>query len=184
MDRGDRRCGQGSRMRRCCRRWRRSAPPIHLLWSHEAEMSLVMQGRRIDAWSLATQSHGGSINMVPVVRPPPEPPPWDARCAKVRERFSCSFYLFVICFLASIFVVRFDSFFEFFASLYIIGYGWIYGNRFGCVKPTTWLAIRVALSGITVSKSHHRVTVVVVGVSVGVCFIFPLFDVMILNLLI
>ncbi|CAH9138953.1 unnamed protein product, partial [Cuscuta epithymum] len=119
--------------------------------------------------------------MVPVVRPPPEPPPWDVRGARVCECFSCSFYLFVICFLVSIFVVCFDSLFEFFVSLYVIGYGWIYGNMFGCVKPTTWLAIRVALSGVTVSKSHHRVTVVFVGVSVGVSFIFPLLDVTIMN---
>ncbi|CAH9090289.1 unnamed protein product [Cuscuta europaea] len=183
MARGDRRCGQGSWMRRCCRRWRRSAPPIRLLWSHGAGMSLIMQGWRIDAWSLAAKGHGGSISMVPVVRPPPEPPPWDVRGARVRERFSCSFYLFVICFLASIFV-GFDSLFEFFVFLYVIGYGWIYGNSFACVKPTTWLAFRVALSGVTVTKSHHRITVVVLGVSVDVCFIFPLLDVMILNLLI
>ncbi|CAH9142942.1 unnamed protein product [Cuscuta epithymum] len=88
MARGDRRCGQGSRMRRCCRRWRRSAPPVRFLWSHGAGMSSVMQGRRIDAWSLAAKGHGGSISMVPVVRPSPEPPPWDARGARVRERFS------------------------------------------------------------------------------------------------
>ncbi|CAH9131801.1 unnamed protein product [Cuscuta epithymum] len=184
MARGDRRCGQGSRMMYCCRRWRRSALPIRLLWLHEAGMSLVMQGRRINAWPLSDKGHRVSISMVPVVRPPPEPPPWDVRGARVRERFSCSFYLFVICFLVSTFVVGFDSLFEFFASLYFIGYGWIYGNRFGCVKPTTWLAIRVALSGVTVSKSQHRVTVVVVEVSVGVSFIFLLLDVMILNLLI
>ncbi|CAH9099982.1 unnamed protein product [Cuscuta epithymum] len=147
-------------------------------------MRLVMQGRRIDAWSLAAKGHGGSISMVPVVQPPPEPPPWDVRGARVCESFSCSFYLFVICFLVSTFVVGFVSLFKFFVSLYVIGYGWIYGNTFGCVKPTTWLAIRVSLSGVTVSKSHHRVTVIVVGVSVGVSFIFPLLDVMILNLLI
>ncbi|CAH9090828.1 unnamed protein product [Cuscuta epithymum] len=184
MARGDRRCGQGSRMMYYCRRWRRSAPPIRLLWLHEAGMCLVMQRQRIDAWPLADKGHGVSISLVPVVRPPPEPPPWDVRGARVRERFSCGFYLFVICFLVSTFVVDFDSLFEFFASLYVIGYGWIYGNRFGCVKPTTWLAIRVALSGVTVSKSHDRVTVVVVKVSVGVSFIFLLLDVMILNLLI
>ncbi|CAH9110670.1 unnamed protein product [Cuscuta epithymum] len=142
-----------------------------------------MQGRRIDAWPLADKGHRVSISMVPVVRPPPEPPPWDVRGARVRERFSCSFYLVVICFLVSTFV-GFDSLFEFVASLYVIGYGWIYGNRFGCVKPTTWLTIRVALSGVTVSKSHHRVTVVVVEVSVGVNFIFLLLNVMIMIFLI
>ncbi|CAH9104832.1 unnamed protein product [Cuscuta epithymum] len=124
-------------MWRCCCRWRRSAPSICLLWSHGAWMSLVMQGRRIDAWFLAVKGHGGSISMVPVVRPPPEPPPWDVQGARVRESFSCSFYLFVICFLMSFFVVGFDSLFELFASLYVSGYGWIYVNRFGCVKPTT-----------------------------------------------
>ncbi|CAH9111846.1 unnamed protein product [Cuscuta europaea] len=71
-----------------------------------------------------------------------------------------------------------------FLPLYVIGYGWIYENSFYCVKPTTWLAFRVALSEVTVTKSHHRVTIVVVGVSVGVCFIFLLLDVMIRNLLI
>ncbi|CAH9111507.1 unnamed protein product, partial [Cuscuta epithymum] len=123
MARGDQRCGHGSRMRRGCCHWRRSAPPIRLLWSHGAGMSLAMHGR-IDAWSLAAKGHGGSISMVPVVRPPLEPPPWDVRDARVCESFSCSFYLFVICFLVSTFVVGFDSLFEFFASLYVIGYGW------------------------------------------------------------
>ncbi|CAH9069257.1 unnamed protein product [Cuscuta epithymum] len=168
----------------CCRRWRRSAPPIRLLWSHGAWMSLVMWGKRIDAWFLAAKCHGGSISMVPVVRHALEPPPWDVQGVRVRESFSCSFYLFVICFLVSFCVVGFDSCLSFFAAVYAIGYGWIYENRFGCVKPTTWLAIRVALSGVTVSKSHHKVIVVVVGVSVGVSFIFSLFNVMILNLLI
>ncbi|CAH9100010.1 unnamed protein product [Cuscuta epithymum] len=184
MAQGDRCCGHGSRMRRCCRRWRRSAPLIILLWSHGVGMSLVLQGRRIDAWSLAAKGHGGSFSMVPVLRPPPEPPPWDVRGVRVRERFPSNFYLFVICFLVSIFAFGFDCLFEFFASVYVIGYGWIYENRFGCVKPTTSLAIHVALSGVTISKSHHRVTVILVGVSVDVSFIFLLFDVMILNLLI
>ncbi|CAH9140250.1 unnamed protein product [Cuscuta epithymum] len=125
----------------------------------------------------------GGINRA-TVRPPPEPPPWVVRGARVRESFPSNFYLFVIYFLVFIFVVGFDNLFEFLASLYVIGYGWIYGNRFGCVKPTTWLAIRVALSEVTVSKSHHRVTVVIVRVLVGVSFIYHLLDVTILNLLI
>ncbi|CAH9125033.1 unnamed protein product [Cuscuta epithymum] len=95
--------------------------------------------------------------------------------------FICLSFVFLC---SSLFVVGFDNLFEFLASLYVIGYGWIYGNMFGYVKPTTWLAIRVALSGVIVSNSHHRVTVVVVGVSIGASFIFPLLDVIILNLLI
>ncbi|CAH9102970.1 unnamed protein product [Cuscuta epithymum] len=110
------------------------------------------------------------------VRPPPEPAPWIVRGARVRESFPNNFYLFVNCFLVFIFVVGFDNLFEFLASLYVMGYGWIFENMFGCVKPTTWLVIRVDLSGVTVSKSYHRVTVVVVGVSVGVSFIFLLLE--------
>ncbi|CAH9133397.1 unnamed protein product [Cuscuta epithymum] len=72
MARGDQRYDPGSRKRRGCCRWRRSVTPIHLLWSHGAGMRLVMQGRRIDAWSLAAKGHGGSISMVPVVRPLPD----------------------------------------------------------------------------------------------------------------
>ncbi|CAH9130969.1 unnamed protein product [Cuscuta epithymum] len=118
------------------------------------------------------------------VRPPPEPPPWVVQSARVRESFPINFNLFVFCFLVFIFVVGFDSLFEFLASRYVIGYGWIYGNSFGCVKSTTWLAIRVALSGVTVSKSDHRVYSRSCWSSDGVSFIFPLSDVTIPDLLI
>ncbi|CAH9126240.1 unnamed protein product [Cuscuta epithymum] len=104
----------------------------------------VLHGLRVGQIAF---NNGGSISMVPVIRPPPEPPPWVVRGARVRESFSSNFYLFVICFRVSIYVVGFDSLFEFLFSLYVIGYGWIYGNRFGCAKPNTWLAICVALSG-------------------------------------
>ncbi|CAH9069990.1 unnamed protein product [Cuscuta epithymum] len=176
MARGDRRCGQGSRMRRCCR-WRRSAPPIRLLWSHRVGMSLVMHGlwqpKVIDqlAWyrwyDLLLNHHHGMYEVLEFVN-------------VFLVVFICLLFVFLCPFLLFVLTVCLSCF----ASLYVIGYGWIYGNKFGCVKPTTWLAIRVALSRVTVSKSHHRVTVVVVGVSVGVSFIFPLLDVTILNLLI
>ncbi|CAH9106840.1 unnamed protein product, partial [Cuscuta europaea] len=101
--------------------------------------------------------NGESIGVVPMVRPPPEPPPWVERSARVCESFPFSYYIFVSWILVNIYVVRFASLFENLACFYVVGSIWIYGARYGCVKPATWLAIRVALSGVIVSKSDHSV---------------------------
>ncbi|CAH9140284.1 unnamed protein product, partial [Cuscuta epithymum] len=101
--------------------------------------------------------YGGSFRVVRRIRPPPEPPSLVVRDARVCESFPISFHYFVILFLVIVYVVRFVSLFGNLALFYVIEHVWIYGNTFGCVKPITWLAIRVALSGVTVSNAHHRV---------------------------
>ncbi|CAH9095093.1 unnamed protein product [Cuscuta europaea] len=128
--------------------------------------------------------NGESIGVVPMVRPPPELPPWVERSARVRERFPFSYYFFVIWILVNIYVVRFASLFGNLAYFYVVGSIWIYGASDRCVNPATWLAIRVALSGMTVSKSNHRVYSRSFWSLVGVSFDFRLIDVMILKLMI
>ncbi|CAH9068426.1 unnamed protein product [Cuscuta europaea] len=93
------------------------------------------------------------------VRPPPEPPPWVVRCARVCESFPINFYYFVIWFLATVYVGRFVNLFGILAFFMSLG---IFGSMgtetvVSTVKPGAWLAIHVALSGVTVSKSDHRV---------------------------
>ncbi|CAH9133528.1 unnamed protein product [Cuscuta epithymum] len=110
-----------------------------------------------------------AINRATKVRPPPESPPGIARGVRVQDFYfaylvflmfcppSMRLYYFVIWFLATVYVVRCVSLFGILAFVQVIGYVWIFGDRDGCAKPVTWLAIRVALSGVTVSESHHRV---------------------------
>ncbi|CAH9100820.1 unnamed protein product [Cuscuta europaea] len=136
------------------------------------------------------------LTIIAMVRPPPEPPPGDERGARVQDtRFAylvffmfrsppISFYYFIICFLITVYIVRFASLFGNLASFYVIGYVWIYGNKDGCVKPAAWLAICVTLLGVTVSKSDHRVYSHSCWSLVGDRFVFPLTDVMILKLMI
>ncbi|CAH9088078.1 unnamed protein product [Cuscuta europaea] len=60
--------------------------------------------------------NGGSIRVVPMIRPPPEPPPWVVRGARVRDSFRISYYYFVIWFLIIVLVVRSISLFGMLAS--------------------------------------------------------------------
>ncbi|CAH9094186.1 unnamed protein product [Cuscuta epithymum] len=73
-----------------------------------------------------TIDNGGSIRVVPRIRPPPEPPPWVVRDARVCENFPTSFHYFVIWFVVIVYVVRFVSLFENLALFYIIKHVWIY----------------------------------------------------------
>ncbi|CAH9145754.1 unnamed protein product [Cuscuta epithymum] len=135
-------------------------------------------------------------NRATKVRSPPEPPPGVERGARVQDiYFDCldflmlcpppmRFYYFVIWILVTVFVAMCVSLFGILAFLHVISYVWIFGNRDGCVKPGTWLAIRVALSRVTVFKSHHRVYSRSCWCLFGVRFVFHLIDVMILKLMI
>ncbi|CAH9084765.1 unnamed protein product, partial [Cuscuta epithymum] len=120
------------------------------------------------------EEEGGSAEreVVPRIRPPPEPPPWVVRDARVRESFPISFHSFVFWFLVIVYVVRFVILFGILALFYVIEYVWIYENMDGCVKPVTWLVIRVALSGVIVSKAHHRVYSRCCWSLAGVNFVF------------
>ncbi|CAH9068381.1 unnamed protein product [Cuscuta epithymum] len=126
--------------------------------------------------------NGGSIRVIPRIRPSPKPPSWVVREVKVCESFPINFHYFVIWFLVVIYVVRFVSLFENLVWFYVIEYVWIYVNMDGYVKPGTWLAIRVA--EVTASKSDYRVFNCSCWSLVGVRCVFPLIAVMILKLMI
>ncbi|CAH9137788.1 unnamed protein product [Cuscuta epithymum] len=102
--------------------------------------------------------NGESIGVVPILRPPPEPPPWFEQNARVRESFPFSYYFFAIWSRVYVKIVSFGFCFVWICKTLALGLG---NERstviiIGCMLPNLGLASYIALPKVINSESRPR----------------------------